>query len=141
MPWREATEADGEVAVLCGCHIWTGYTDANGTPVVRTATSQTTAARAAYEREVGPIPKGLVLYALCNQALCVRPSHHEPVTWRTLRYRQGHTKRDRHMARAAFRLKALGWSRRRIARNLGVTDTTVRKVLAGDFYDPSEEES
>lgn len=36
--------------------------------------------RAVYEREVGPIPEGLVLDHLCKVRSCVRPSHLEPVT-------------------------------------------------------------
>lgn len=36
--------------------------------------------RVVYEREVGPIPEGLVLDHLCRIRCCVRPYHLEPVT-------------------------------------------------------------
>lgn len=141
MPWREATPDDGENAHACGCHIWTGYTTPEGQPVVRTATSQTTARRAAWQRENGPVPEGMVLTALCGETLCVRPSHHEPVTVQTIRYRTGWTKRDRQMRRTALRLKMLGWSGRRIADALAVDEATVRAVLRDGYYDPAAEKT
>lgn len=140
MPWREAEPEDG-VAYESGCWIWTGYTDERGTPVVRTATSTTTARRAAYERENGPVPEGRVLYAMCGTRLCVRPRHHEPVTTRTLRYRQGRTKADRAMRKTALHLRLRGISGRQIAERLDVDEGTVRRVLAGRHYDPTKEET
>lgn len=139
MPWREATPEDGENAHACGCHLWTGYTDPRGTPVVRTATGSTTARRRAWEREYGPVPEGLVVTPMCGEKLCVRPNHLDTVTVRQLRYRQGVTKRDRQMRRTAVRLRNRGLSGRAIARRLQVDVQTARRVLAGDYYDPRTE--
>lgn len=67
-----------------GCWIWTGgkRKAGYGTFAVKNGQnwSQTTAHRAAYLFEVGPIPSGLEIDHLCKNRSCVRPDHLEPVT-------------------------------------------------------------
>ena len=57
--------------IRCGGHDRVGY----GVYGKRGA-----AHRFAYQHLVGPIPPGLVLDHLCEEPLCVRPEHLEPVT-------------------------------------------------------------
>lgn len=138
MPYREATPEDGEAAQLSGCWIWTGYT-VKGRPIVRTARSNTTAAKAAWERENGPVPAGKQLGSLCGIGLCVRPSHHQPMNGRQIAYRTRRTLLDRHAQKQARVLRARGYSKRRIADMLEVDEGTVRTVLAGNYYDATKE--
>lgn len=63
------------VTVTDGCWMWNGP--------VRTGYGRYAgygAHRQSYMAHVGPIPEGMELDHLCNQPLCVRPDHLEPVT-------------------------------------------------------------
>jgi HNH endonuclease len=64
------------VEQTAGCWLWVGYTkrDGYGQYLGRPAH------RVAYELVVGPIPPGLQIDHLCNNAPCVRPEHLEAVT-------------------------------------------------------------
>lgn len=53
-----------------GCWVWNGD-KFEGSPIFK----RTTAARAAYQAFVKPLPRGKYLYRLCNQPLCVYPGH------------------------------------------------------------------
>lgn len=129
MPWRPAGPEDGEEAHESGCWIWTGYTDAEGTPVIRTVTSTTTAARSIYGRYHGPVPKGTPLARLCGTSLCVHPRHHEPSSRRAIAYRMGITKLTPRRLDAARSLKQRGLSNRKIAAMLDVDESLVRGRL------------
>lgn len=64
-----------------GCWIWTGKLDRNdGRPLVWRGRRPSAAHRAMYEHHIGPIPDGLELDHTCQNTLCVRPAHMEPVT-------------------------------------------------------------
>jgi hypothetical protein len=68
-----------------GCWLWLGAPNQSGygaftrtlTPGVK---RRVLAHRFAYELLVRPIPEGLTIDHLCEQTLCVRPGHLEPVT-------------------------------------------------------------
>ena len=64
-----------------GCWLWLGGVN-EGYGRVRVGRKQAMAHRVMYEREVGPIPKGLTLDHLCRVRSCVNPAHLEPVTTR-----------------------------------------------------------
>lgn len=55
------------------CWVWDGPLNADGYPAWGKH-------RVYYEREYGPIPKGLLLHHRCRRKACVRPSHLIPVT-------------------------------------------------------------
>lgn len=131
MPWREATDEDGGLAVEYGCWIWTGYCDATGTPRIRTRAGNETARRAIWKREGGAIPEGRLLMPLCGTRRCVRPRHMEPVTRARLAYRTGQTKITPRHAIWLEMAVARGLSRRRAADWLDVDERTVRRALAG----------
>lgn len=139
MPWRVATEEeDGPEAALMGCHIWTGWTTPKGIPVVRTATSSTTAAKLLWERENGPVPKGRLVGSLCSNRLCVRPRHHEPMTPRQIAYRSGQT-RLTPTQQTAIQLQYIqGVGITEIARRYETTRTAIYRVLKGSYYRPRE---
>lgn len=89
-----------------------------------------------WERENGPVPEGMVLHHMCENTQCVRPRHLQPVTHAHHSYLHGRTKRDRHLAKAALRLRLAGHSKREIGRRLDVSEKTIRTVLQGEYYDP-----
>lgn len=66
-----------------GCWLWTGGT-ARGYGQFRLGggrgSKNVRAHRYAYELLVGPIPAGLEIDHTCENKLCVRPDHLEPVT-------------------------------------------------------------
>lgn len=63
-----------------GCWLWTAAQDQKGYPLFAWHRVLVKAHRFAYERMVGPIPKGLTLDHLCRVRNCVNPEHLEPVT-------------------------------------------------------------
>lgn len=89
------------------CWIWLAADNGLGYGMFRHEGRYHLAYRFAYERLVGPIPKGLVIDHLCRNPACVRPEHLEPVTQRvnTLRgnapsarqARQTHCKRGHEL--------------------------------------------
>lgn len=133
MPWRDATPEDEGHAYECGCWIWTGYTDAKGVPVRRTATSNTTAARALWERRNGPVPDGLLLGSLCGNRLCVRVNHREPMTRSEIAYTSGQTKLTRRLRKRAWALAARGVPKRRIAEAMNVDPATIGRIAKGQI--------
>ena len=64
-----------------GCFVWQGRRDTHGYGQVKHGRQQ--AHRAAYEEVLGTIPPGNILHHLCENRLCVRPSHLVPVSVRT----------------------------------------------------------
>lgn len=68
-----------------GCWIWQGSTTRGYGKIGRIGIrkSPMQAHRWMYEREIGPIPDGMVLDHLCGVTECVNPAHLEPVPQRT----------------------------------------------------------
>lgn len=62
------------------CTMWTGKKTYDGYAYFYADHRSTTGHRWAYQRFVGPIPRGLMLDHLCNNRACVRVDHLEPVT-------------------------------------------------------------
>jgi hypothetical protein len=80
------------------CWLWQGRTDRrDGRAIVWRGKTPSSAQRAVYEQEVGPIGDGLELDHTCRNLACVRPAHAEPVT----REENERRKRWRHRARIA----------------------------------------
>src|SRR3990172_7293894 len=65
-----------------GCWEWTGYLQPNGYGRLNVGSRMTLAHRWAYERLIGPIPRGLQSDHLCRNRACVNPLHIEPTTAR-----------------------------------------------------------
>jgi len=66
-----------------GCHIWQGSVFPNGYGSVWHNGRNRPVHRARYEREVGPVPEGLVLdHFVCDNRLCCNPAHVRPVSQR-----------------------------------------------------------
>ncbi len=75
--WAKVEKTDG-------CWLWTGATS-NGRGRFNTGEwdgwkRSAPAHRVAYQLVIGPIPEGLEIDHLCNNPICVRPDHLEPVT-------------------------------------------------------------
>jgi HNH endonuclease len=129
MRWREATLEDGEAAWQSGCWISLGYHNKRGVPMLRTATSNTTAAKAMWERENGPVPEGKILGSLCGTKACIRPSHRVACSRSENAYRQGITRLSSSLRLRAWVLHARGFSNRWIAEMMNVDERTIRRVL------------
>lgn len=65
-----------------GCWEWQGCVNNRGYGTISTKRGQSPkyVHRVSYEEHVGPIPEGLVLDHLCENTICVRPDHLDPVT-------------------------------------------------------------
>ncbi|MGE0551748.1 MAG: HNH endonuclease signature motif containing protein [Kofleriaceae bacterium] len=63
-----------------GCWLWLGAVDSDGYPIEWRAGKPLKIYRVIYEREVGPVPEGLVLDHGCSSRRCCSPAHLEPVT-------------------------------------------------------------
>ena len=62
------------------CWRWTAHRSASGYGMFGQDRRVFYAHRWSYEHFVGPIPEGLHIDHLCNNAWCVKPDHLEPVT-------------------------------------------------------------
>ena len=134
MPWRPAEPEDGPEPYESGCWIWTGTVTSKGYPVARGTTTSTTAARREWERENGPVPEGYVLTADCGTRLCVRPSHHSPVTQTEVRYRTGVSKLNESLANRAYMAHKRGMSHRDVARVFSISPRTAGRIAKGEYW-------
>ena len=133
--WRDADrERDGEHAEACGCWIWEGVTDAKGKPLRRKGKTMTTAARAMWEGENGPVPEGMIVVADCGIRLCVRPSHHAAVTPTEATYRRGHARLNERLARKAYLAILSGMSERKVARIFDISPRTAGRIARGEYW-------
>lgn len=128
---------ESRVVKTDGCWFWTGGTDRQGYGQFAVFATNVKAYRFAYELYVEMVPKGRELHHICENRICVKPSHLEIVT------------RDENMARAARiqparglrydtasseirrRRAALGWTRERLAEAAGVSVPTVVSAEVG----------
>lgn len=83
---RPAKSPERYVEQDCGyatpCRIWQRATTSHGYGVERVDGRLRGAHVIEWEKENGPVPKGMDLDHLCRQKPCVRPDHLEPVTRR-----------------------------------------------------------
>lgn len=85
IPWSERSDSGGYVIDGNGCHVWVGSTDRHGYGNVNIGGRLRKVHRVRYEREVGPIPEGMVLdHFACDNGTggCCNPRHCRPVTRR-----------------------------------------------------------
>ena len=66
-----------EIHPIYWCWCWLNGLSRDGYPVHE---GRPCGHRYVYEKEVGPIPEGMVLEHRCRNRACVSPSHLEPVT-------------------------------------------------------------
>ena len=125
-----------EVHASTGCWQWTGPTDQKGYGKVRIGRygPQRMAHRASYEVAVGPIPDGLSLDHLCGNTGCINPDHLEPVTHVENCRRGKGSKLSMEDARAIRERFAGGASKLALAREFGVSPTTIRSVVTGESW-------
>jgi len=82
-PWGARKKTLGWIEDENGCHIWTGARTIAGYALANIDYRVTLVHRHRYEREIGPIPDGLVLdHYVCDNGAggCVNPHHCRPVT-------------------------------------------------------------
>lgn len=123
------------VVTASGCWEWQGARYSNGYGKVRVGSKWLRAHRVAYEREIGPIPEGLVLDHICCNRACVNPAHLEPVT-SAENTRRG--RRARLTAETAAEIRDAyrrgGVSQRQLARRYGVAQCAIHNVVAGKSW-------
>lgn len=133
--YRDADlNTDGPQAYESGCWIWTGAVNNRGVPVKRHAGSMTTAARALWIAENGEVPEGTVIGSDCGTDLCVRPSHHSPVSRTEVAYRSGRARVNEAIAKRAYVASRKGLSERGLARLLDVSARTAGRIARGEYW-------
>jgi HNH endonuclease len=117
------------------CWLWRGQISPSGYGRIDINNHAGYAHRYVYERERGPIPNGLQLDHLCRVRACVNPSHLQPVS-RAENIRRGRKAKLGHhgalLVRWTFATTDL--PRYEIADMVGVTGSTVTRVLSGEFW-------
>lgn len=126
---------DGPRAYESGCWIWTGVVDnKTGVPLKRYKGKMTTAARALWQAENGEVPEGKVIGSDCGTTLCVRPSHHSPVSRTEVAYRSGRARVNETIAKRAYAASQRGMSERKLARLLDVSARTAGRIARGEYW-------
>lgn len=115
------------------CWAWTGYVNSRGTPVVRTAKTNTTARRVVWERERGPIPDGYELVSVCRNQVCVRVSHHD-LQPKGLQGGRRKRKLDRVTASRIRVLVRNGVPEVEFAEMFGVSRWTIHNIVQGTHW-------
>ena len=84
VPWGTQKNTPGWYEDGNGCHIWTGCRSDRGYGRARADGRMQSVHRLRYEREIGPIPDGLVLDHICDNGAggCCNPHHCRPATYR-----------------------------------------------------------
>lgn len=134
--YREAErERDGDHAFESGCWIWEGLTNDRGVPLKRYDGKMTTAARALWREETGrEVPEGKVIGSDCGTRLCVRPSHHSPMTRSEVSYRSGQSRVNEAIAKRGFVAAQSGMTERTLARLLDVSARTAGRIARGEYW-------
>lgn len=134
------------------CWEWTGARhgkpdrDGRRYGVVKRGGRPRSAHRFAYEDTVGPIPAGLHILHSCDNPSCCNPAHLRPGTDRdnardALTRGRVHIERGEESATCKFtdaviararEFHSLGWSQRRIAKALGISQTYVGQIVRGE---------
>lgn len=125
---------DGPNAYESGCWIWTGALNNRGVPMKRYKGGMTTAARALWMTENGEVPEGMVIGSDCGTDLCVRPSHHSPVSRTEVAYRTGRARVNETIAKRGFMAAQRGMTERSLARLLDVSARTAGRIARGEYW-------
>jgi hypothetical protein len=89
---RRSDSLAGYVIDGNGCHVWIGYRTDDGYAAAKVDGHNRMVHRVRYEREIGPIPEGMVLdHYVCNNGPngCCNPHHCRPTTQRENVLRSG----------------------------------------------------
>lgn len=131
---------------LGDCWLWRGAVHRDGYGSFKMSGQQVAAHRAAWILTRGPVPEGMLLCHHCDTPACVNPSHLFIGTngdnladmarkGRSLRgERNGHAVLREADVRAVRRRAALGESIRQLAREFGITDSSMRKAIRGHSW-------
>ena len=92
-----------------------------------------------YEREHGPVPKGMHVDHLCCNRVCVNPTHLEAVTPRENRRRGGQERLTHAQVAEIRKLLAEGLLQVRIAEMFGVSPSHVSRINTRDVWRAGEE--
>ena len=80
-PKRSSSARVGWIVAENGCHIWQGCRSTDGYGRAKIDGRMQQVHRIRYEREVGPIPEGVVLdHFACDNPSCCNPAHVRPAT-------------------------------------------------------------
>ena len=113
-----------------GCGLWQRLVRSGGHPQASFQGRTVSPARHAYERAIGPIPAGHLLYQMCGNTRCVNPAHQQPAT-REARVQEGAAAK---LSAARVRgIKRLAAERTTVelAAAFGVSAVTITHVLQG----------
>lgn len=114
------------------CVLWKGCISTNGYGVVsRKMFGTLQAHRISYILAFGSVPKGKELDHLCRNRACVNPFHLEPVT-RTVNVRRG--AKCVVNEQLADEIRKSPESRRKIAKRLGISPSTVYAIRIGKTW-------
>lgn len=143
-PGSKAPKANYTLDPETGCWEWKGRLS-NGYGQVYYNGQNTGAHRAYFAHYVGVIPAGKLVRHRCDNPCCVNPAHLELGDARSNGWDKAVRGRAARLAgatngksilseegvRAAFELRDLGWTQRRIADALGVSQANVCQILGG----------
>lgn len=71
----ERLKAYAEIEPETGCHLWTGFRNANGYGLMRVGERNVPVHRLAWELAHGPIPAGMLVLHTCDNRRCCNPDH------------------------------------------------------------------
>lgn len=130
------------------CWEWAGSRSSDGYGGMKIEGRTKFAHRLSYELHVGPIPDGLFVCHACDNPGCVRPdhlfaaTHMENVRDRDRKGRQNHVTGERHGCAKLTRKKVRAIRRRRasgerysdLAREFGISPSSVRNAAIGKAW-------
>jgi hypothetical protein len=121
------------------CHIWRRSFDDDGYGYFRSDRQHIRAHIYYWEREHGPVPRGLELDHTCRNRACVNPDHLEAVTHleNCRRGRLVKTGMTIEKARTAREMKAAGKTQREIGEHLGIGISLVAQIVGNRCWKDS----